>query len=206
MLTLTASHVAITPHLESPHKSNDVDDTGEPPYTHAPQGSLADISQLFEEYKHSIPRIPSLAEPPTAEPPASTTSVLGLSSEDVEEAHVEYALSKSQYSLMIEEGKLWHGLAHSDDPEAVESILRSLAEELETKSSLLSESYDRRTHPPTSETYEQSKEILQAMGVPYITPSGPFEAEALAASLVIHGYADYVASEDTVQPTPLPQM
>ncbi len=126
-----------------------------------------------------------------------------MSSEDVEEAHVEYALSKSQHSLMIEEGKLWHGLAHSDDPEAVESILRSLAEELEIKSSLLSESYDRRTHPPTSETYEQSKEILQAMGVPYITPPGPFEAEALAASLVINGYADYVASEDTVRPITL---
>lgn len=122
-----------------------------------------------------------------------------MSSEDVEEAHVEYALSKNQHSLMMEEGRLWQGLAHSDDPEAVESILRSLAEELETKSSLLSESYDRRTHPPTSETYEQSKEILQAMGVPYITPSGPFEAEALAASLVIHGHADYVASEDTVR-------
>lgn len=127
-----------------------------------------------------------------------------MSSEDVEEAQVGYALSKNQHDLMMEEGRLWQGLAHSDDPEAVESILRSLAEELETKSSLLSESYDRRTHPPTSETYEQSKEILQAMGVPYITPSGPFEAEALAASLVIHGYADYVASEDTVRPTMLP--
>ncbi|KAL1949219.1 hypothetical protein VTO73DRAFT_11025 [Trametes versicolor] len=188
---------AIAFHLESPRKSSDADNTGEPPYSLAPPGSLADISQLYEEYKHSIPHIPSLAESPTAEPPASITSVSGVSSEDVEEAQVEYALSKNQHNLMMEEGRLWQGLAHSDDPEAVESILRSLAEELETKSSLLSESYDRRTHPPTSETYEQSKEILQAMGVPYITPSGPFEAEALAASLVIHGYADYVASEDT---------
>ena len=36
------------------------------------------------------------------------------------------------------------------------------------------------------------------MGVPCVEADGPFEAEALAASLVLRGQADYVASEDTV--------
>ena len=42
------------------------------------------------------------------------------------------------------------------------------------------------------------KEIIRAMGVPCVETDGPFEAEALAASIVIHGQADFVASEDTV--------
>jgi flap endonuclease-1 len=36
------------------------------------------------------------------------------------------------------------------------------------------------------------------MGVPCIKAEYPYEAEAVATSLVIHGHADYVGSEDTI--------
>ncbi|KAJ8474025.1 hypothetical protein ONZ51_g7496 [Trametes cubensis] len=156
-----------------------------------PKQVAEDISRLYVEYQQSIPQIISLAEASTnAVTPIST----GLSIEEVEEARAEYALSKSQHGLVVEEGKFWEQLTNS---EALEDSITSLAESLEAKSNVLSESYARRTHAPTSVTYEESREILRAMGIPCIEPSGPYEAEALAASIVLNGYADYVASEDT---------
>ena len=158
-----------------------------------PKKVAEDISRLYVEYQQSIPQIISLAEASTnAVTPIST----GLSIEEVEEARAEYALSKSQHGLVVEEGKFWEQLTSS---EALEDSITSLAESLEAKSNVLSESYARRTHAPTSATYEESREVLRAMGIPCIEPSGPYEAEALAASIVLNGYADYVASEDTVR-------
>ncbi|KAI0366819.1 PIN domain-like protein [Pilatotrama ljubarskyi] len=154
-----------------------------------------DIPRLYQQYQQSIPRILSLTEAASERP--AMPSPPTFSPEEIEEARVDYALSKSQHGLMIEEGKLWEQLASLDGLESIEDSVTSLAQALEAKSSLLSESYARRTHPPTTETYEQSKEILHAMGVPCVEPAGPYEAETLAASLVIHGHADYVASEDT---------
>ena len=78
--------------------------------------------------------------------------------------------------------------------DTAQATLISLAK----KSSVISESYGRRNNPPTAQTYEECKEIIRAMGVPCLDSAGPYEAEALAASLVINGHADYVASEDTV--------
>jgi flap endonuclease-1 len=121
---------------------------------------------------------------------------------------------------MVDEGKVWDELVADDprskhrisfsselvpEPEAktepsapdtyaAEATLISLAE----KSNLISESYERRNNPPTAQTYEESKEIIRALGVPCLDSDGPYEAEALAASLVLNGHADYVASEDTV--------
>ncbi|KAL7277331.1 hypothetical protein ACG7TL_009189 [Trametes sanguinea] len=152
-----------------------------------------DIAQLYVEYQQSVPQIMSLAE--AYEREAST--IQEASPQDIEEARIDYGLSKSQHGLIMEEGKLWEQLANSEDLQSVQIAVKSLASTLEAKSSVLSESYARRTNPPTSETYEQSRDVLRAMGIPCIEPSGPYEAEALAASLVLNGYADYVASEDT---------
>ncbi|KAF5371722.1 hypothetical protein D9758_003405 [Tetrapyrgos nigripes] len=74
-----------------------------------------------------------------------------------------------------------------------EEVLISLTE----KSSLMSESYKRSAQTPTTRTYNECKEILAAMGVPCVEATGAYEAEAVASSLVLNGYADYVASEDT---------
>ncbi|KAG1720055.1 PIN domain-like protein [Suillus lakei] len=133
------------------------------------------LSSLYQEYRDCVARITSL--PSTVEVPESP-----------DETRAEYIMSRSQLQLTIEEGQIWDTLA-----DAPETALATLAE----KSGVISESYARRSNPPTAQTYEESKEILRAMGLPCIESEGPFEAEALASSLVIHGIADYVASEDT---------
>lgn len=136
---------------------------------------ISALSSLYQEYRECVAQITSL--PPTVDVPESP-----------DETRAEYIMSRSQLQMTIEEGQVWDTLA-----DAPETVLATLAE----KSSILSESYARRSNPPTTQTYEESKEILRAMGVPCIESEGPFEAEALASSLVIHGKADYVASEDT---------
>jgi flap endonuclease-1 len=119
---------------------------------------------------------------------------------DPADTQVQAAMSKTQYQLTLEEGKLWEKLTDPDeavdfDESPTVAILASLRE----KSSFMVESYHRRNNPPTEITYEESKNILHAMGVPCIESTGPYEAEALASSLVLNGFADYVASEDTVR-------
>ncbi|KAI0327229.1 PIN domain-like protein [Cubamyces sp. BRFM 1775] len=169
-------------------------DTHKPPPSgrlSVPKNVAEDISRLYVEYQQSIPQLISLA---AASSSAVTPISTGLTAEEVEEARVDYALSKSQHGLVVEEGKFWEQLTN---PEALEETITSLAESLEAKSNVLAESYARRTHAPTTATYEESREVLRTMGIPCIEPSGPYEAEALAASIVLHGYADYVASEDT---------
>jgi len=138
---------------------------------------LSALSSLYQEYRNCVAQVTSL--PSTVEIPESP-----------DETRVEYIMSKSQLQMTIEEGQIWDTLL--DTPVTAVAILAE-------RSSTVSESYARRSNPPTSQTYEESKEILRAMGVPCIESEGPFEAEALASSLVIHGVADYVASEDTVR-------
>ncbi|KAI0763113.1 PIN domain-like protein [Trametes elegans] len=163
-----------------------------PPVDHA-----ADMSQLYMEYQRSIPNILSLTEASASSHALPGNSTLALAPDEVEEAQSACALSKSQQELITEEGEFWSQLSNSPNLESIDASIASLAEALEAKSSVLSQSYARRTYAPAQETYEQSKKVLRAMGIPCIEPSGPFEAEALAASLVLNGYADYVASEDT---------
>ncbi|KIJ11748.1 hypothetical protein PAXINDRAFT_171702 [Paxillus involutus ATCC 200175] len=153
----------------------------------------SELSALYDEYKQCVAQLRSM--PSSFEGLAVSDESAGADSAD---ARIEYVMSKQQLQMTLDEGLIWESLvASSTDapslPLDTESTLSALAE----KSSTISESYQRRSHPPTSETYEESKEILRAMGVPCIESTGPFEAEALASSLVIHGHADYVASEDT---------
>lgn len=114
-------------------------------------------------------------------------------------------MSKSQYKLTLEEGKIWEELVSPttsplsaneelDSPSSEETLAATLS----MKAEIMSDSFQRRANPPTNHTYDECKEVLRAMGVPCIDTTGTFEAEALASALVIHGHADYVASEDTV--------
>ena len=119
---------------------------------------------------------------------------------DPADTHVQAAMSKTQYQLTLEEGKLWEKLTNSDEAvDREESPTAAILASLREKSFSMVQSYHRRNNPPTEITYEESKNILQAMGVPCIESTGPYEAEALASSLVLNGRADYVASEDTVR-------
>ena len=174
------------------------------------------LSRMLVQYLESIPTLSSLTQPsPDAKPDVSPPDVQAVQDspkvevtilpptavpeEDVEAAKEEYALSKTQQSLTDEEGKLWGMIAEAAIADDIPESITKYAEDLEAKSAVLSESFQRRQNPPTPATYAESKEILRAMGVPCIEPTGPFEGEALAASLVLNGHADYVASEDTVR-------
>ena len=111
----------------------------------------------------------------------------------------QIAMSKTQHQLTVEEGKLWEKLTDPEEPlEHDESPTETILASLREKSCFMAQSLLRRSSPPTEITYEESKTILDAMGVPCIEATGPYEAEALASSLVLNGCADYVASEDTV--------
>ena len=142
---------------------------------------------LFQDYEQSVKGL--LAQPLVESPSAPSTLT-----EDAESVKEEYAMSKHQMQLTVDEGNLWESLANPAAPDATE-MLASLAQQSEA----LTKSYEKRNNPPTEQTYEESKIIIRAMGVPCIETAVPYEAEALAASLVRHGLADYVASEDTVR-------
>lgn len=150
------------------------------------------------------------AEPANAQAQLDTLSsavpLFHPSSEVVDPADVQVqaAMSKTQYQLTVEEGRFWEGLM---DPDEVvdhdESTTAAILAFLREKSTFMVQSYLRRNNPPTVVTYDESKNILDSMGVPCIESTGAYEAEALASSLVLHGCADYVASEDTVRIWPL---
>ena len=187
------------------------------------QGLASSLADLYMHYRRDVAKlnvIPTsvasttptvfasqeLVEPANAQVQLDVLSSAFLSSlassrpVDPADTHVQAAMSKTQYQLTLEEGKLWEKLTNSDeavdlDESPTEVILASLRE----KSSAMVQSYHRRNNPPTEITYGESKNILQAMGVPCIESTGPYEAEALASSLVLNGCADYVASEDTVR-------
>ncbi|KAF7316414.1 hypothetical protein MIND_00160200 [Mycena indigotica] len=144
-------------------------------YSHVSLAELPGVlNSLYSQFRGSVSKLASLS------PSAS-------------EEHIEYSMSKTQQQLAADEAKFWAALAS-------DSLTGSLSDTLSTltlRAELISESYQRRTNPPTTRTYDESKELLRAMGIPCIDSTGTYEAEALAASMVQQGLADYVASEDT---------
>lgn len=152
---------------------------------------LSELALLYSDYRQSRSKVAALS---SSAPSSSQTDVIM----DPAEAHTEYAMSKHQVQLTLDEGTLWNELAFPTVSNAGESTIQDTVALLSQKSNLMSQSYHRRTHPPTTQTYAECKTILNAMGVPCLESTGSFEAEALASSLVINGHADYVASEDTV--------
>lgn len=165
----------------------------EPPSSSISQDLTNDVetqlASLYLSYKDSVSKLASLPTPLESE------------TSKADEAAVEQVMTKTQYQLAIDEGELWQNLTLS--PCALPDLLNddkifvSSLDTLMEKSCLISESYQRRINVPTAQTYDECKEILQAMGVPCVESTGAFEAEALAAAMVLNGLADYVVSEDT---------
>lgn len=159
----------------------------------------SELFTLYSEYSQSVTQLtsmPSSFEGPEIPEPEHDHQTTPADNPDTLDARLEYAMSKQQFQMTLEEGHIWNLLSGpSPDPLPleIESALMTLAE----RSTLVSRSYQRRSNPPTAQTYEECKELLRAMGVPCIESAGPFEAEALACALVAHGHADYVVSEDT---------
>lgn len=158
----------------------------------------SELSTLYSEYSQCISQLtsmPSSFEGPKI-PEREHDHAAPAGSPDTLDARIEYAMSKQQLQMTLDEGHIWSFLSGplSDVPPLeTESALMTLAE----RSTVISQSYQRRSNSPTTQTYEECKELLHAMGAPCIESSGPFEAEALACALVTHGHADYVVSEDT---------
>ncbi|KAI5123645.1 hypothetical protein M0805_001678 [Coniferiporia weirii] len=168
-----------------------------------PEALSNELANLHEEYQSSIRSTcidPDIqAEFPNGGHFASDLPELASVSDLLDSAEaspVEASESKLQLILTREEGQLWsevEAIVAQQDSVSSSSILTDLI----NRSQALSESYEKRSKPPTRETYEESKTLLDAMGIPCVECDGPYEAEALASSLVHHGIADCVASEDT---------
>lgn len=141
------------------------------------------LATLYLNYQDSIPQLASL--------PPSTAA-------ESEDATTIYAMSKLQHKLTVDEGLVWDAIEELIASDADEDAFGSALQALEERSTHMSQSYDRRNNPPTAETYAECKLILEAMGVPCIEAAGPFEAEAVASTIVLNGYGDYVVSEDSV--------
>lgn len=155
----------------------------------------------YRDFKSSISKVACL---PLVERPAPPSSVLVTPDEnEVKEAKEDLVLSKTQHELTLEEGKVWDELTLATTSGFVmDNFMLSAAQDrleaLTSKSGVLADSYQRRMCVPTKETYMESREILEAMGVPCYEIEGVCEGEALASSLVHKGLADYVVSEDSV--------
>lgn len=206
------------------------------------KSSISNVAPLplpQSRLKQSVPVVPSITEP---------------------DAHEEEdaVLSKRQYELTLEEGRVWDELALATTPNspptpstpplpasvdgdvanrtapvpsdsnfpiestpqgvttptiptpelasmppgpALDQLMLRAAEKrldaLRVRSEVVAESYQRRVNTPTRNTYLESMEILEAMGVLCYEIEGEHEGEALASSLVLKGLADYVVSEDS---------
>ncbi|KZT04482.1 PIN domain-like protein [Laetiporus sulphureus 93-53] len=176
-------------------------DTNEHAYTApqepeiAPEDIIPAILECYDDFWQSASKVKALPEPSSAECVTSTGLV-----ESAEEAPGEMKLtemSKKQKQLITEESLVWSRLAESPPNNSASETVESELAALMDKSSAMVESFKRRVDGPTSQTYEESKEIIRAMGIPVIDTSGPYEAEALASLLMLKGHVDYVASEDT---------
>lgn len=124
-------------------------------------------------------------------------------------------MTKAQNQLTTDEGQVWKKIATSmsmyikpaasipsvDFPTSTINDIHALV----NKSHIMTSSFQRRTDIPTVQTYRESKEIIQAMGIPCIDATDATEAEALASAMVHQGLADFVATEDTVRKQQLRQ-
>ncbi|KAG6830283.1 hypothetical protein H0H87_008581 [Tephrocybe sp. NHM501043] len=157
------------------------------------------LSDLYLEYRQCVSRLAILSDP-------LNSSLPGSPSVGDADTQADIVMTKAQYQLTLEEGRFWDSFAASQSPEQKVATgymrdtsmkLPDALEKLSKTSELMSASFERRMNPPTSSTYNESKEILKAMGLPCIESTGAFEAEALASAMVLNGLADYVVSEDT---------
>lgn len=190
------------------------------------ESSLDDIKagllSSYRDFRSSISKVASL---PLLEvsPKVSSSDLDSTVEEGATAVPEDLVLSKTQCELMLEEGKVWDELTLATTPAAaaatatptvtipplpqkaefaIDTFVLGAAEDrldaLALKSEVVANSYQRRMCVPTKSTYQESREILEAMGVLCYEIEGEAEAEALASSMVLNGLADYVVSEDSV--------
>ncbi|KAG6868149.1 hypothetical protein C0993_007093 [Termitomyces sp. T159_Od127] len=155
-------------------------------FSYTPEDISGQLSNLYLSYRQSVSRLATLSDPFDSSP----SLIPSVGDPDTQ---AEIVMTKAQYQLTLEEGRFWDAFSVEPGEFKLPDALRRLSE----TSECMSASFERRMNPPSSSTYTESKEILNAMGVPCLEVSGAYEAEALASSMVLNGLADYVVSEDT---------
>lgn len=153
------------------------------------------LLRRYQNYAQSLPGLAKL-QVPTPVPLTSTSSVITTAEKLEADPEFNVSASRHQYQLAIQEGETWTMLATGKEDllEQAEGGFLDLQE----RSQVLVDSYERRTEFPTDRTYEDAKTLLNAMGIPCIQSEAPFEGEGLASAIVLAGHADFVVSEDTV--------
>lgn len=68
---------------------------------------------------------------------------------------------------------------------------------LQDRAREVAQTYERSHAKPTAQDIEEARELLQVMGVPIVQAPSPYEAEGLAAAMVLGGMADYAGTEDS---------
>lgn len=163
------------------------------------QESIEKVTKMllrrYTKYTQSLPSFAKL-QVPTSVPLTSTSSVITTAEQLEADPDFNVSASRHQYQLAIQEGEAWAMLATG-----MEDLLEQAEGgfvDLQERSQVLVDSYERRTNFPTDQTYEDAKILLTAMGIPCIQSEAPFEGEGLASAIVLAGHADFVVSEDTV--------
>jgi hypothetical protein len=166
------------------------------------QESVKKVTQMllrrYKKYAQSISGFTKL-QIPTPVPLTSTSSVITTAEKLEADPEFNVSASRHQYQLATQEGEAWNMLATGKE-DLLEQAEGGFVD-LQERSQVLVDSYERRTEFPTDRTYEDAKTLLTAMGVPCIQSEAPFEGEGLASAIVLAGYADFVVSEDTVGST-----
>ncbi|KAF8318401.1 PIN domain-like protein [Clavulina sp. PMI_390] len=151
-----------------------------------PRPSSDEIARILDELHEAFRESLKLHVPP-----ASTAPV---ASSDTGDGELGISLTRSQHEIALGESEIWDILAQSrPDYDA----LRFQVGELAARSEAVGQSYQRTSDLPKEETFAESKIMIEALGIPWIEAEGEYEAEGIASSLVKHGIADYVGSEDT---------
>jgi flap endonuclease-1 len=154
-------------------------------------------TKLVNSYKRYSDSLPNFAKLQIAVSAIPLTSSSTQTSEPIDPDPEFYAAaSRHQYQLALQEGQAWSKLVE-EQPDAVQNAEDEF-QDLQERSQILTDTYQRRNEFPTAQTYEDAKSLLVAMGVPCVQSEAPYEGEGLASAIVLAGHADFVVSEDTV--------
>jgi flap endonuclease-1 len=155
----------------------------------------ATLTVMYKEFKQSLSQLVTIAKSDIG------TAIPSDAGPEAGAEEIEILMTKAQCHLAVKEKDLWDSLSRvSVGDHSSWEHLTDVARILVQQSHQMSSSFSRRTNLPTAETYQQSREILLAMGVQCTQVEGLVEAEGLASAMVLNGDADFVASEDTVCP------
>ncbi|KAF7763969.1 hypothetical protein Agabi119p4_8506 [Agaricus bisporus var. burnettii] len=197
----------VPPSLEPPPAVNSQPAIPIPSGKPSPPPKTETLSPLPETQVPSTAASPN-AGPTSSEPPSLPPEILPAAAlpiptpqPEFDELELELALAPASASASAQA----QAQAQAQAPEPIGFTLDhsalSAAEDrlhvLASRSESIADSYQRRTYVPTKTTYMESREILEAMGIPCYEIQGEHEGEGVASSLVLQGMADYVVSEDT---------